>query len=153
MDSLWCIRQVYWSSDCLHAGPSLLSEIPDVLMRFRYHPVALAPDIEKAFIRVQIKEADRDILRFLWIDDTEGVNPNIVVKRFNRVVFGVTSSPFLMNATIRHHVTKYEANDSKFVTDFLTSLLGLLNGGKTASLKHLSSTKKQDQESRKLDSI
>ena len=123
-------------------------------MRFRYHPVALAPDIEKAFIRVQIKEADRDILRFLWIDDTEGVNPNIVVKRFNRVVFGVTSSPFLMKATIRHHVTKYEANDPQFVSDFLTSLyVDDFNGGKTASLKHLSSTKKQDQESRKLDSI
>ena len=111
-------------------------------MRCRYHPVALAADIEKAFTRVQIKEADRDVLRFLWIDDTEGVNPNIVVKRFNRVVFGVTSSPFLLNATIRHHVTKYEANDSKFVTDFLTSLyLDYFNGGKIASLKHLSSTK------------
>ena len=52
-------------NDCLHAGPSLLSEISDVLMRFRYHPVALAADIEKAFTRVQIKEADRDVLRFL----------------------------------------------------------------------------------------
>ena len=28
------------SNDCLHAGLLLLSEIPDVLMRFRYHRVA-----------------------------------------------------------------------------------------------------------------
>ena len=44
------------------------------------------------------------------------------MKRFNRVVFGNTSSPFLPNETIRNHVTRYEANDSQFVSDFLTSL-------------------------------
>ena len=109
-------------NDCLHAGPSLLSEIPDVLMRFRHYRVAWAAVTEKAFLMVQIKEADRDVLRFLWINDTDNENPNTVVKRFNRVVCGVTSSPFLLNATIRHHMTKYEANDPQFVSDFLTSL-------------------------------
>ena len=73
---------------------------------------------------VRIKEADQDVLRFLWIDDPDNEHPNIVVKRFNRVVFGVTSSPFLLNATIRHHVTKYEAYHPQFVSDFLTSLHG-----------------------------
>ena len=29
-------------NDCPHAGPSLLSDISNVLMRFRYHRVALA---------------------------------------------------------------------------------------------------------------
>ena len=81
--------------------PSLLSDIPDVLMRFRYHRVTLTADIEKAFRMVQIKElSERDFLRFLGIDDLENEHPNILVKRFNRVVFVVTSSPFLLNATI-----------------------------------------------------
>ena len=69
-------------------------DIPVVLVRFKYHRVALAADIEKAFLVVQIKEADRDVLRFLWIDDTDNTNRNIVVTHFNRVLFGVTSSPF-----------------------------------------------------------
>ena len=46
---------------------------------------------------VQIKEADRDVLRFLWIDETDNTNRNIAVKRFNRVLFGVTSSSFCWN--------------------------------------------------------
>ena len=91
-------------------------------MRFRYHRVALAADIVKAFLMVRIKEASQDVLRFLWIDDPDNEHPNIFVKRFNRVVFGVTSSPFLLNATIRHHVTKYEVYHPQFVSDFLASL-------------------------------
>ena len=109
-------------NDCLPAGPSVFSDIPDVLMRFRYHRVALAADIVKAFLVVRIKEADQDVLRFLWIDDPDNEHPNIGVKHFNRVVFGVTSSPFLLNTTIRHHVTKYEAYHPQFVSDFLASL-------------------------------
>ena len=120
-------------NDCLHAGPSLTSEIPDVLMRFRYHPVALVTDIEKAFLMVQVANADRDVLRFLWIDDPSREDPNIVLKRFNRVVFGVTSSPFLLNGTVRHHVSNYEAEDPQFVNDFLSSLyVDDFNGGKNS---------------------
>ena len=40
-------------NDCLPSGPSLLSDIPDVLMRFRYHRVALAADIVKPFLVVR----------------------------------------------------------------------------------------------------
>ena len=121
-------------NDCLHAGPSLLCDIPDVLMRFRYHRVALAADIEKAFLMVQVAEDDRDVLRFLWIDDPNDEHPRIIVKRFNRVVFGVTSSPFLLNGTIRHHVANYEEEDPQFVNDFLTSLyVDDFSGGKDSA--------------------
>ena len=118
-------------NDCLYAGPSLISDIPDVLIRFRYHQVALAADIEKAFLMVKVADSDKDVLRFLWVDDVTSEEPTIVVKRFNRVVFGVTSSPFLLNATVRHHVTSYESEDPQFVKEFLSSLyVDDFNGGK-----------------------
>ena len=68
------------------------------------HKVALAADIEKAFLMVSIAEKDRDVLRFLWIDDITKDEPKIITLRFKRVMFGVSSSPFLLNATIWHHL-------------------------------------------------
>ncbi len=60
---------------------------------------------------VSVAEEDRDALRFLWVDDTNKPDPNIQVFRFSRVVFGVSSSPFLLNATIDHHLKQF--SDSK----------------------------------------
>jgi len=80
---------------------------------------------------VQVAKADRDVLRFPWINDPTSEDPNIVVKRFNRVAFGVTSSPFLLNRTVGHHVSNYEAEDPQFVNDFPSSLyVDDFNGGK-----------------------
>ena len=61
-------------------------------------------------------------LWFLWIDDILKDNPQLVVMRFARVVFGVNSSPFLLNATIRHHLSFYASSDPDFMEDVLRSL-------------------------------
>ena len=79
----------------------------DIILQFRVHKVALAANIEKAFLMVSVAEKDRDVLRFLWIDDIPKDDPKIIPLRFKRVVFGVSSSPFLLNATIRHHLKKH----------------------------------------------
>ena len=94
-------------NDCLYAGPKFGQNIMDIILRFRVHKVALAADIEKAFLTVSMAEKDRDVLRFLWVDDVTKKEPEVIALRFTRVVFGVSSSPFLLNATIRHHLRKY----------------------------------------------
>ena len=79
----------------------------DILLRFRTYPVALIANIEKAFLMVSILEEDRDALRFLWVDNVNSDQPRIRVLRFTRVVFGVTSSPFLLNAMFQHHLNQH----------------------------------------------
>ena len=61
-------------------------------------------DIEKAFLMVSVNVKDQDALRFLWVKDIQKEPLDLQVLRFTCVVFGVASSPFLLNATIRHHL-------------------------------------------------
>ena len=93
-------------NDCLHSVPCLLPLIFDILLRFRIGDVALVADIKQAFLNIEIDEEERDFFRFLWVENISEKD-KIVVYRFLRVVFGVTSSPFLLGATIESHVTKY----------------------------------------------
>ena len=84
--------------------------------------MALTGDVEKAFLMVGMTEEDREVLRFLWVDDIDKLSPEIVVLRFTPVVFGVSSSPFLLNATIKHHIEQYKEADPEFVEKFLRSI-------------------------------
>ena len=70
---------------------------------------------------VSVQEKDHDSLRFLWIDSVNGEKPDVIVLRFTHVVFGVNSSPFLLNATIDHHIRRYQEIDPLFVDKFLSS--------------------------------
>ena len=87
----------------------------DILLRFREQPVVLVGDIEKAFLNIEVHEGDRDCLRFLWVKEIHDKEPEIIVYRFDRVVFGVKSSPFLLNAVLRYHIKQYEDIDPDFV--------------------------------------
>ena len=83
-------------NDCIHAGPSLSPLLMDIMLRFRCFKVALVADIEKAFLMIGVEENDRNVLRFLWIDDIDSDHPKVVTKRCTRLVFGVSCSPFLL---------------------------------------------------------
>ena len=102
-------------NDCLHKGPALTPLIFDILHRFRANSVAIVGDIEKAFLNIEMHPEDRDCLRFLWVKDVNDSEPEIITYRFNRVVFGVSSSPFLLNAVIQHHLHQYSDRDPEFV--------------------------------------
>ena len=102
-------------NECLYAGPKFGQNIMDIMLRFRVHKVAVVTDIEKAFLMVAVAPDDRDVLRFLWVDDVTKQDPNVVVFRFTRVMFGVSSSPFLLNATIKHHMERYTTVYPEFV--------------------------------------
>lgn len=109
-------------NECLHKGPKFDQKILDILIRFRTHKIALTADVEKAFLMVSVQESDRDVLRFLWFDDVHSENCKMICLRFTRVVFGVSSSPFLLNATLRHHLDKYVTSHPETVNKLSASM-------------------------------
>ena len=109
-------------NDCLNTGPRMIPNLPGVLMRFRRRKVALFADVTKAFLHIGVCREDQDEHRLLWSDE------NVVRKmKFVRVPFGNKSSPFLLNTTGKHHLTKFapsrvvdELSKNMYVDDWLS---------------------------------
>ena len=89
-------------NDCLLTGPTLTSKLVDSIVEFRTNPIAVVADISKAFLRIGILHKDRDFCRFLFFED-ENLQ-KIITYRFCVVMFGATSSPFLLQKTLTHHL-------------------------------------------------
>ena len=64
----------------------------DILLRFRLGAIAITANIKQAFLKK--------------IDNIFDVDPSILVYRFTRVIFGLNSSPFLLNGTLKVHFSK-----------------------------------------------
>ena len=93
-------------NDCLQPGPPLLNDLTGILLRFRLHKYAITTDIEKAFLQVNLDQADRDATRFYWLSNIDDPESEFIVYRFKSVMFGATSSPFILNATLNKHLTQ-----------------------------------------------
>jgi hypothetical protein len=101
-----------------------------ILVRSQFLPILLTGDLEKAFLQVRIKEAERDALRFHWkvprCDDT-------VVYRFTRALFGLTCLPFLLNGVLNEHLKSWETKHPELVEEIRKNLYVdyLMTGGAT----------------------
>ncbi|GFX73255.1 integrase catalytic domain-containing protein [Trichonephila clavipes] len=96
-------------NDCLWPGPNLNPNLLDVLINFRLNRVAISSDIRQAFLQICLADKHKDFVRFLWTDSNPRIGEKLTLQvyRFNRVIFGVNSSPFLLAATIKYHIEKY----------------------------------------------
>ena len=93
-------------NECLNPRPPLPNRLWNVLIWMRFHPSAVTGDLRQAFLQVRIKQFERDVLRFHW-----RVNEHSEVEtlRSTRVLFGLTSSSFLLGDVIEHHPDLWEA--------------------------------------------
>lgn len=119
-------------NECLNPGPPLQNKLWSVLVRSRFHPVAVAGDIKQAFLQVRIKEQDRDALKFHWLKDPSC--QIVETLSFTRALFGLTSSPFLLGGVIQHLLESCRQNYPKIVSEIERSLYvdDLISGGPTS---------------------
>ena len=107
------LRVVYDASAKSGGGSSALLVGPKFIMDILIHFRCYQTEIEKAILMVGVEEEDQDVLQFLWIKDYKQVPSEVQVFRFKRVVFGVDSSPFLLNATFKHHLEGYRVSQAQ----------------------------------------
>ncbi|GFV57517.1 uncharacterized protein TNCV_4561531 [Trichonephila clavipes] len=86
---------------------------------FRFSAIGVIADVKQAFLQIRLRTEDRDFLRFLWWENAEC--SKIRIYGHCRVVFGVSSSPFLLNAVISYHLER-----EKFQTESLRKTIGHL---------------------------
>ena len=94
-----------------------------------FKPYAIIADIQKAFLQIKIRESGRDALHFHWIKNQD-IN-QFDILRFARLVFGLTQSPFVFEATLGENISKYTEVHKKIVEDIAASMYVdyLVSGG------------------------
>ena len=112
-------------NDLLFAGPNLVPKIFDII-RSRFKRYFLLCDISKAFLRLQLIEKYCDYVKIILREDWTNKKSKDVIYRFRTVLFGSTSSPFLLQATIQYHL-------KQIFMEFLLENLFVDDTGKTPS--------------------
>ena len=98
-------------NDCLEKGPNLLPKIFEILIRNRFRRFIITGDLAKAFHMIHVDPVDRDAQRILWYNNLK--ERKVKEYRFSRIIFGSTSSPYILNATLEKHLQDFQ-DDPKY---------------------------------------
>ncbi|CAR98655.1 Protein CBG26128 [Caenorhabditis briggsae] len=102
-------------NDVLHTGQRLLPDTAALFLRIRQFIILLSADIEKAFLQLSLHLEDRDATRFLWINPATN---KVICYRYRRVPFGLKSSPFLLNKSVK---TRLESSNNPMAQKMINS--------------------------------
>ncbi|CAK5045140.1 unnamed protein product [Meloidogyne enterolobii] len=97
-------------NECLEKGPNLFNDLTGIQIRARLQKYLIGCDIAKAFLQINLDPVDRDVTRFLWMEDPLDENSKIIAFRFKRVTFGIICSPAHLALVIQIHLKKYNTD-------------------------------------------
>ncbi|XP_055633820.1 uncharacterized protein LOC129774148 [Toxorhynchites rutilus septentrionalis] len=92
----------------LLSGPDLLTSLPAIIQQFRERPVAFKAEIREMFHQYRIREADKNVLRFLFRADPS-CKPDVYVMDVG--TFGAACSPtsaqYVKNLNASQHANQF----------------------------------------------
>ena len=94
----------------IFVSPLEVTDISDILEQFRNGRYAVSSDIEKAFLHIHLDEKDRDVTRFLRLSDLSNPDSPLRKYRCKAVLFGCTSSTFILNAMLLKYLEDHSEN-------------------------------------------
>ncbi|XP_045510372.1 uncharacterized protein LOC123705572 [Colias croceus] len=115
-------------NDLLHVGPNLQGNLFTIILGFRLHAIAMTADCRQQFLQIFVREFDRRFQCFLYRFSPQ--DP-LLLYQFNRVCFGIKSSPYHALRTVRQLVeddgAKYPlassiASSSLYIDDIAFSI-------------------------------
>ena len=115
-------------NDFLLSGPDLLNSLLGVVMRFRQYSYAIKADMRDMFLKIKIREKDRDAQRFLWKGENRVNEPDEYV--MSSMLFGAKSSPctalYIKNKnadtfSLRYPLAVKGLKNDSYMDDYLAS--------------------------------
>lgn len=85
-------------NDMLCTGPTIQSELVDILMRFRQHRYVIMGDITKMYLQIWIHPPQRNYLRIVW---RPSLGESVRSYQLNTVTFGTACAPYLAIRTLQ----------------------------------------------------
>ncbi|GFR09433.1 retrovirus-related Pol polyprotein from transposon 17.6, partial [Trichonephila clavata] len=97
-------------NDVLMNGPKTQEDLICILLRFRFHNIAVTADIKMMYRQVNIHPEDRDFQRIFWRDSREN---KIQTFCLNTVTYGTTSAPYLATRVLKQLALDEKVNFPK----------------------------------------
>nr|XP_012135024.1 PREDICTED: uncharacterized protein LOC105661809 [Megachile rotundata] len=85
-------------NDTQKVGPTVQSELIDILLRFRIYKYVLSADIEKMYKQILVEPKQRSLQRILWRSSRDAP---VEVYELNTVTYGTASVPFLATRVLK----------------------------------------------------
>lgn len=89
-------------NDVLHSGPNLQGDLFCILLNFRLFKIALAADCRQMYLQIGVRDSDRRFQRILFRFHPQ---ESMSTYEFNRVCFGMKSSPFHALRVVRQLIS------------------------------------------------
>ena len=90
-------------NEAAYTGIDLMDSILKLLFYLRTNHYAMLSDIQQAFLIIKLSnEQDKNRFCFFWKRGNK-----LVSYRYRTIVFGYTSSPFILDYVMKHHATTY----------------------------------------------
>ena len=111
-------------NEAAYSGVNLTGDMLQLLLSFRANNYVLLADIRKAFLMIRLKlEGDKNRFCFFLRD-----GDRLRCFRYSTLIFGFTSSPFVLGCILRFHASRYPLDacrrmmESRFYVDNLVAL-------------------------------
>jgi len=101
------VRDSFSLNEAAYSGIDLVNNLFQLLIKIRADDYLVLSDIRAAFLMIKLNlDSDKNKFTILWQDRTG----RLIYYRYTSIVFGFTSSPFILQYVIRHHLQKFESD-------------------------------------------